>query len=95
MRYNPLGTTVKVKLEVQNGQAIIDFADDGVGIPAHLTEDIFKAFVRADTSRRSETGGSGLGLSIAKRIAQAHGGYLTLHTEGEQGSVFRIVLPVI
>ncbi|NLM95988.1 MAG: sensor histidine kinase, partial [Firmicutes bacterium] len=81
--------------EVQNRQAIIDFADDGVGIPGHLSEDIFKPFVRADCSRSSETGGSGLGLSIAKRIAQAHGGDLTLHREGEQGSIFRIVLPTI
>ena len=95
MRYNPSGTTVKVKLEVQNRQAIVDFADDGVGIPSHLSEDIFKPFVRADCSRSSETGGSGLGLSIAKRIAQAHGGDLTLHREGEQGSIFRIVLPTI
>jgi len=94
MRYNPPGTTVHVILTVNNDQAIIDFCDDGIGIPEDLMEDIFKPFVRADHSRSSETGGSGLGLSIAKKIIQAHGGDLTLRRDGEQGCIFRIVLPM-
>jgi len=95
MRHNPWGTTVALSLTVQNQHAVIDFHDDGIGIPAHLAEDIFKPFVRADNSRNSQTGGSGLGLSIAKKIAQAHGGDLTLHADGNQGSAFRITLPTI
>lgn len=78
LRYNPQGTLITVSLTVQDGQAVIYFSDDGAGIPAHLAEDIFKPFVRADDSRSSRTGGSGLGLSIAKRIATAHGGDLIL-----------------
>ena len=70
LRYNKQGTTVTVCLSVKNNQAVIDFGDDGIGIPAHLAQDIFKSFVRADESRNSETGGSGLGLAIAKKIAQ-------------------------
>jgi len=95
LRYNPQGTTVTVSLTVNNGQAVIDFADDGIGIPAHLTQDIFKLFVRADDSRNSETGGSGLGLSIAKKIAVAHGGDLTLREGGDKGCTFRITIPTI
>jgi signal transduction histidine kinase len=95
MRYNPRGTLVAVRLKLQDNQAVIDFSDDGAGIPARLAENIFKPFVRADDSRNSQTGGSGLGLSIAKRIAEAHGGDLTLLPGGNKGSTFRITIPAI
>jgi signal transduction histidine kinase len=95
VRYNPPGTTVAVSLAAHNHQAVIDFHDDGGGIPAHLADDIFKPFVRADSSRNFETGGSGLGLSIAKKIARAHGGDLTLYSDGNKGSTFRITVPTI
>ncbi|HPD00957.1 MAG TPA: ATP-binding protein, partial [Acetivibrio sp.] len=72
-----------------------DFSDDGIGIPDHLMSNIFKPFVRADDSRNSKTGGSGLGLSIAKRIAEAHGGDLTLLPDKNKGSTFRITIPAI
>jgi len=95
LRYNPKGTLVTVSLTVQNNQVVIDFCDDGVGIPAHLADNIFKPFVRVDDSRNSKTGGSGLGLSIAKKIAEAHGGDLTLCLDGNKGSTFRITIPTI
>ncbi|HHW00221.1 MAG TPA: HAMP domain-containing histidine kinase [Clostridiaceae bacterium] len=93
VRYNPQGTLVSVSLMVENNQVVIDFGDDGIGIPAHLADNIFKPFVRVDNSRNSKTGGSGLGLSIAKKIAQAHGGDLTLCLNGNKGSTFRITVP--
>ncbi|MGI6148628.1 MAG: HAMP domain-containing histidine kinase [Firmicutes bacterium] len=95
LRYNPPGTTIAVSLKRSSGQAFITFRDDGVGIPEHLKADIFKPFVRADSARSSETGGSGLGLSIAKRIAEAHGGELSLLSDGRKGSAFLLVLPTI
>jgi len=95
LRYNPPGTLVTVSLTVQNRQAVIDFSDNGIGIPVHLADHIFKPFVRADDSRNSQTGGSGLGLSIAKRIAEAHGGDLTLCPNQNKGSTFRITIPAI
>jgi len=95
MLHNPQGTTVTVNMKTQNHQAVIGFSDDGIGIPAHLAENIFKPFVRADESRNSTTGGSGLGLSIAKKIAQAHSGELTLCLDGNKGSTFRITIPTI
>lgn len=95
LRYNPQGTQVSVSLTAEDNQVLIDFCDDGVGIPAHLAEKIFKPFVRVDDSRNSKTGGSGLGLSIAKKIAQAHGGDLTLLANGNKGSLFRITVPTI
>jgi signal transduction histidine kinase len=95
VRYNPPKTKVTVNLTVQNNQVVIDFSDDGIGIPAHLANHIFKPFVRADDSRNSKTGGSGLGLSIAKRIAEMHGGDLILCICGNKGSTFRITIPTI
>jgi len=95
MRYNPKGTLVAVCLTAQDNQVVIDFKDDGIGIPAHLADNIFKPFVRVDDSRNSQTGGSGLGLSIAKKIAQAHGGDLILCPGEDKGSAFRITIPRI
>lgn len=92
LRYNPSGTLVTVSLSVENDQVYIDFCDDGVGIPEHLAENIFKPFVRADEARNSKTGGSGLGLSIAKKIAEAHGGDLFLLRK-DKGTTFRISIP--
>jgi signal transduction histidine kinase len=86
---------VTVTLTVEDDTIIIDFRDDGVGIPKHLRQDIFKPFVRADDSRNSKTGGSGLGLSIAKKIAEAHGGDLYLLDDGRKGSIFRLTLHTI
>jgi signal transduction histidine kinase len=94
LRHNPPGTTVAVGMTARDGEAVIDFFDDGVGIPARLAEDIFKPFVRPDDSRSSKTGGSGLGLSIAKKIAEAHGGDLTLRPGGK-GSAFQLTVPTI
>ena len=52
--------------------------DDGDGIPADRREDVFKPFFRLDVSRNPETGGAGLGLSIARDIARGHGGDVIL-----------------
>ncbi|HHY82729.1 MAG TPA: HAMP domain-containing histidine kinase [Clostridiales bacterium] len=95
IRYNPKGTLVTVSLALKGNQIFIDLSDDGIGIPDHLAEHIFKPFVRADDSRNSKTGGSGLGLSIAKKIANAHGGDLTLLPGKSKGSTFRITIPAI
>jgi len=95
LQYNPEGTLVTVSLTAENNQAVIDFSDNGIGVPPHLADNIFKPFVRADDSRNSRTGGSGLGLSIAKKIAEAHGGDLTLDSGRDMGSNFRIWVPII
>jgi signal transduction histidine kinase len=95
VRYNPPGTLVIVSLTIQDSLVVIDISDNGIGIPAHLVDHIFKPFVRVDDSRHSKTGGSGLGLSIAKRITEAHGGDLTICLSNNKGSTFRITIPRI
>jgi signal transduction histidine kinase len=81
-----------VSIALSNGSAIaIDVADEGPGIPAEDRERIFDRFVQLDRSRHGS--GSGLGLPIARWIAEAHGGSLTLESSSATGSTFRVVLP--
>jgi two-component system OmpR family sensor kinase len=71
----------------------VEVKDEGPGIPAEDRERIFERFYRIDGSRSREMGGTGLGLSLVKSIAEAHGGRVELETEKGHGSVFRLVLP--
>lgn len=95
LRYQPSGTSVSLRLTVRDNQAVVDFHDDGKKISAQLAEGIFKPFIRGGDSRNSKTGGSGLGLSIGKKIAQAHGGDLSLYAGEERGNTFRLTVPTI
>ncbi|HTH98197.1 MAG TPA: ATP-binding protein [Stellaceae bacterium] len=67
--------------------------DDGPGIPEELREAVFQPFFRVDASRNVETGGTGLGLTIARSIARGHGGDLTLDTSPQGGLRARLYLP--
>jgi two-component system osmolarity sensor histidine kinase EnvZ len=70
---------ISVKLESNNSKVFIAVDDDGPGIPPDKREDVFKAFYRLEESRNKETGGVGLGLSIAKDVITSHGGTIELH----------------
>ncbi len=67
--------------------------DHGPGIPAGLESEIFERFARADTSRTRDTGGSGLGLAVAKAIVHAHGGSLMVTPTPQGGATFVVRLP--
>ncbi|WP_223555543.1 sensor histidine kinase [Lysinibacillus sphaericus] len=86
LKYNPPGTTVRLKLFTTEKGVEIHIQDDGVGIPLAIKENIFEAFVRGDQSRKSD-GGTGLGLAIAKQVIEKHGGNITLTTNGETSFV--------
>ncbi|VWX53354.1 ATP-binding protein [Novosphingobium sp. 9U] len=72
------GERARVSLERQNGFAVIRIDDDGPGIPETSLEAMTQPFMRGDPSRNSETGGAGLGLALARAIAEQHGGALHL-----------------
>ena len=74
---------------------MITIDDDGPGIPDDQLEEVFKPFVRLETSRSRETGGAGLGLAIARSIVLAHGGTLTLANRPGGGLRAEIRLPKI
>jgi len=75
------------------GALVIDVEDHGIGIGESELERIFEPFYRTDRSRARSTGGVGLGLALARRFMEAHGGSITAHSELEKGSRFRVTLP--
>jgi two-component system OmpR family sensor kinase len=92
--HTPPGTPVSVSVEGDGEQAVVEVADHGPGIPPEDAARIFERFFRADPSRARASGGSGLGLSIVAAIAEAHGGRAELAETSENGSTFRVVVPV-
>lgn len=72
----------------------LEVLDTGIGIPKQKLAEIFKPFSQADVSTTREFGGTGLGLTISRRIAEALGGRLEVCSEPGQGSVFAVVVPV-
>ena len=86
----------KVAVSVARGEGTIDIIvdDDGPGIPEDKREDVFKAFYRLDASRNIETGGVGLGLTIARDIARGHGGEIILDDAPGGGLRAMVRLPV-
>ena len=68
--------------------------DEGIGIPPEAVSQIFERFYRTDQSRARATGGSGLGLSIAKWIVERHGGYIEVLSRQEIGTKMTIALPL-
>jgi len=86
--------TVKVEFEYNSEHAIITIDDNGPGIKPDHRDDVFKAFFRLDPSRNTDTGGTGLGLTIAKDIIQSHGGDLLLSEASLGGLRATITLPL-
>jgi len=78
--------------ETDDGVAI-DIADRGPGIPASEHEEVFAPFYRRESSRNRQTGGTGLGLTVARTIARRHGGDVTLLDRPGGGLIVRFVLP--
>lgn len=72
----------------------VEVIDDGEGIAAEDVPHLFERFYRADVSRSRQSGGSGLGLSIVKRLIERHNGTITVESELGEGTTFRILLPV-
>jgi heavy metal sensor kinase len=85
--------SIKITLEKNGETAVIKVKDTGIGIPREEHEKIFKRFYRVDKSRSKETGGVGLGLSIAEWIVHAHHGKIEVRSELNQGSTFTVYLP--
>lgn len=94
IRYSPCASTVEVEVSCRDGRARLSVRDRGCGIaPADLTH-ICEPFYRTDRARARDTGGTGLGLTIAEQIVRAHRGDLVVASELGGGSVFTIDLPV-
>ncbi|HVS43627.1 MAG TPA: HAMP domain-containing sensor histidine kinase [Candidatus Dormibacteraeota bacterium] len=92
--HTPAATPVEVALHRDDGHAVLEVIDHGPGIPAAHAEHVFERFYRVDSARSGDQGGSGLGLSIAAAVVQAHGGRIGVVPTPGGGATFRISLPV-
>jgi two-component system, OmpR family, sensor kinase len=91
VKYSSAGGRVRVSAIADNGHVLIDVHDEGPGIPPEDQQLIFEKFGRS--SGGTAKPGTGLGLFIARSIAEAHGGTLEVESVPDQGSVFRLELP--
>jgi heavy metal sensor kinase len=94
IKYTAAGGRVRLTVRREQGFAVLEVADDGIGIPAEALPHVFKRFFRVDTSRSREQGGAGLGLAIVKSICSAHGADIEVISEVGRGSTFRLRQPL-
>jgi histidine kinase len=96
LQYTPEGGRITISAKQVGNEVQIDVRDTGVGIPPEHLTNIFDRFYRVDKSRsRQNGGGSGIGLTIARALIEAHGGHIRAESEGnEKGSVFTFTLPI-
>jgi heavy metal sensor kinase len=94
IKYTPNGGRVILKISRTAREAILEVADNGMGIPADALPHMFKRFFRVDDSRSRDQGGAGLGLSIVKSICNAHGAAVEVSSTPGEGSRFRVRQPL-
>lgn len=94
VKYSEDGSRVRILAARIENEVVIEFADQGSGIPTKHLPRLFERFYRVDKARSRKLGGTGLGLAIVKHIVQAHGGHLTVESSLGQGSTFRVHLPL-
>jgi signal transduction histidine kinase len=94
LSHTPKGGAITVRARQRDNQVEVSVADTGEGIPSEDLPYIFERFYRVDKSRSRATGGSGLGLTIARHLVEAHGGRIEVQSELGKGSCFTFTLPV-
>lgn len=95
LNYTPEGGKVVVSAVAQKEQVVFSVSDNGIGIAKEHLKHIFDRFYRVDKSRARKSGGSGIGLTIAKSLVEMHGGTIAVSSEGEgKGATFSFTIPV-
>lgn len=95
LQHTPEQGTITIKTASYQNNIVIEIADTGIGIADEDQAPIFQKLYRVDSARSKETGGSGLGLSIARRITQLHKGTIQVKSKLGEGSTFIITIPLI
>ena len=96
VKYTPPGGRIDLALGTEDRQAVVSIRDNGMGIPAEKLEHIFEPFAQLDTSYQHGDGGLGIGLTLAKRLVELHGGTIEAHSAGRgKGTEFVIRLSTI
>jgi two-component system phosphate regulon sensor histidine kinase PhoR len=94
IKHSPAGAEVSVAVERDTDKICLWVEDHGPGIPAREQKRIFELFYRHGAELRRETKGAGIGLSIVRHVAEAHGGRVIVQSEVGHGSRFGLELPV-
>ncbi|MGD9210881.1 MAG: ATP-binding protein [Desulfobacteraceae bacterium] len=94
IKFNRPKGIIRVTLKKENKEAILQVEDSGIGIPKEHLGSIFDRFYQIDTSTTRKYEGTGIGLSLVKEIIQLHAGEITVESKLNQGTTFRIKLPV-
>jgi signal transduction histidine kinase len=94
LRYTPEGGAVEVGVGQSGSQAQVSVTDTGIGIEQAALSRVFDRFYRADDARNRDSGGAGLGLSIARQLVEEHDGKITAESTPGRGSTFTVTLPL-
>jgi signal transduction histidine kinase len=94
LKFSPEGSQVEVHLRHSGKEIIFEVRDQGSGISASLMPKLFETFEKSDYPRDEGLKGAGLGLAIARKIVDAHGGKIRVKSEVDKGSVFIATLPI-
>jgi two-component system phosphate regulon sensor histidine kinase PhoR len=94
VKFTPEGGHVILRTFAQPGRAVIEVADDGMGIPAEEQTRLFERFFRTEAATDAAIQGTGLGLAIVQAIVTAHGGEISVESEVGRGTTVRVFLPV-
>lgn len=95
VKYTPPGGQIQVGINQHPEKVTVEVRDSGGGISQQDLPHIFERFYRSDKSRNRDSGGAGLGLSLAKWIVDAHGGFMEVESAVDRGSTFRVSLPKV
>ncbi|MCL5429705.1 MAG: ATP-binding protein [Chloroflexi bacterium] len=94
VKFNQSGGRAHLRAELDARRVQIAVADTGIGIPSEKIDEIFEPFHQLDSSSTRKAGGAGIGLTLVKRIVEAHGSKLQIETHAGQGSRFSFSLPI-
>lgn len=94
VKFTPQNGCIGIRCHLDDGRAVIEVADSGIGIEADALQRVFNAFEQAGGANNRQFGGLGLGLAISKALIEMHGGAIEAHSQGpNKGATFRIQLP--
>jgi signal transduction histidine kinase len=94
LKFTPTGGRVEVRLSAEDGAAVLEVKDSGVGIPTDEQEHLFERFFRSSTATENAIPGTGLGLTITKAIVERHGGRIEVESSEIAGTTVRVQLPL-
>ncbi|WP_244520395.1 sensor histidine kinase [Fictibacillus solisalsi] len=94
LKFTPTGGRVDITIEIKEQDAVITIKDTGIGIPKEDISKVFERFYRTEKSRNRRFGGSGIGLTIAKQLVEAHGGSIWMESDPNDGTAVMVILPI-